>query len=76
MGEVIRKFVKIAQPILAVLPVGKPDFSHEIVYYAEWQSSRGVIDFQFWMFDGPTTLLTRFAEELRRAGALLRSEPA
>jgi len=41
LGQVIRKLIEIAQPILAVLPVGESDFSHELVYSAVGRNSRG-----------------------------------
>jgi hypothetical protein len=41
LGRVIRKLIEIAQPILAVLPVGESDFSHKLVYSAVGRNSRG-----------------------------------
>jgi len=56
LGRVIRKLIEIAQPILAVLPVGESDFSHRIVYSAVGRNSRGKRWREGWPYYAPNPL--------------------
>jgi len=56
LGRVIRKLIEIAQPILAVLPVGESDFSHELVYSAVGRNSRGKRWREVWPYYAPSPL--------------------
>ena len=56
VGQVIRKLIEIAQPILAVLPVGESDFSHALVYSAVGGDSRGKRWREGWPYYAPSPL--------------------